>query len=252
MQKTILLFALSTTWSAYAATCNTYEYDKAAYFAEIQGREVVEKYQGGNNIRTDITRCEYNSYSNKYTVEIDVYWDGALSGKRYNSSGRMTMNSDGRRRDYDETYRNQNLKDYAFMRGMGTGFLWFTIVAEEHQQRQRALMAQSSRQSTGYNIWVKNACQRQVNLIIHYKDAYSNRWLTSGSYTFNKGEQAFLSHDNNNYLKTNNSVLYYAIKQGLNNWGLTTHTRISHNGNSYLAREVRDTSGDTEIYLCVS
>lgn len=252
MKKTILSFALCLAFPAYSATCSSYERDKAAHFAEIQGREVVQKYQGGNNIRTSISSCDYNSYTNKYNVEIDVSWNGLISGDYYNSSGRMTMDSNGVRRDYNETYRNQNLKDYAFWRGIGALALAAGAAgaaSSENQQRQRSLAAQSSGSNQG-NIWVSNQCGRTVDLYIYFKNANTDKWESRGSWSFSSGETGFLNTSGGR-LKTKNAELYYAISPSFSSLGLSHTGSFSHNGISYQDRKVFDKTGDTEIRLCV-
>lgn len=236
MKKVILVATLFAAFPTYAATCSSYERDKAAHFAEIQGREVVKEYQGGNNISTDITSCDYNSYTGKYNVGIDISWYGTFSDKYYNSSGKMTMNSDGRQRQYNETYRNQNLKDYAFFRGMS-----MLVLA--------AGAAGAANSANGGSIWIRNQCGRSVDVMVYYQDMNKN-WKTDNWWTFANGESGFLV-SNNTRLKTNNAVTYYAIKPSFTYLGLTYHNTYSVNGSTYQFRKVTDPTGDTEIRLCV-
>lgn len=133
MKKLILVLTLFANISAYARDCSSYETDKISYLAELQGRKIVNsKYQGGKDITTRVTRCEYNSYTEQFYTEIDINWYGSLSGKYYNSSGVMKLNSDSI--SYKETYRNQNLKDYAFWRGIATIAIVTGAIAE-HQDK---------------------------------------------------------------------------------------------------------------------
>lgn len=112
MKKAVCLLLMLSNL-CYAAPCDRQEYDKAQHFASIEGEWVVNnRYEGGKNIRTEMTSCEYNSYSNKFKVGMDIYWEGRYSGDTYNSEGYMEMNQSGSSRHYTETYRNQNLKDY--------------------------------------------------------------------------------------------------------------------------------------------
>lgn len=117
MKKLILLITLLTTVTAYAQNCSSYDQDKMAYLSERYGKQLVRsKYDGGQNIRVSVTSCQYNSYSEQYNVGIDISWNGSISGKYYNSMG--TMKVDSSNITYNETYRNKNLSDYAFWRGM--------------------------------------------------------------------------------------------------------------------------------------
>lgn len=238
MKKIILAAALFAVLPAYAATCSSYEQDKANYFAEIQGREVVNQYQGGNNISTRVTSCDYNSYTGKYNIGIDVSWYGIISDKYYNSSGKMSMNSEGGQRHYSETYRNQNLKDYGFFRGLGM----LALVA--------GAAGASAQQQRGDRIWVRNQCGREVKLMIYFKNVSNNKWEERNWWTFSNGESGFLT-SNNTDLRTNNAVLYYAIKPSFTSLGLTYDSETeASDGLTYQFRKVVDTTGDTEINLC--
>lgn len=237
-QSFLLLVSCFALNSAYAATCSSYQQDKATHYANIQGNEVVNKYDGGRNIRTYVSNCDYNNYSNKYNVDIDVYWDGVMSGKSYNSSGKMIMNSDGSRREYQETYRNQNLKDYAVFKGMAMLALVAGAASSSSQSSSNQL---SSSQNTGYRVWVHNKCSWTRELVIHYKDAKDGQWKKDGWWSFAPNEQGYLSN-----IRTNNSTLYYAMKDNI----LARSYSISYGGDTYPADEVVDNQGDTEIYLC--
>lgn len=230
----LLLVSILLLNSAYGATCSSSQHDKAVHYADIQGNEVVNKYDGGRNIRTYVSNCDYNSYSNKYNVDIDIYWDGVMSGKSYNSSGKMVMNPDGSRREYQETYRNQNLKDYGMFKGMAM----LALVAGLSNSNNQT----SSTQATGYRVMVQNQCRETKEIVIRYKDAKDNQWKNSGWWSFKPDETAYLSN-----IRTNNSTLYYAYKY---NYFLTSNNSILYNGRDYPSHTVVDNKGDTEIYLC--
>ncbi|WP_066802817.1 hypothetical protein [Moraxella oblonga] len=232
-QSFSLIFSCFALNSAYAATCSSYQQDKATHYANIQGNEVVNKYDGGRNIRTYVSNCDYNNYSNKYNVDIDVYWDGVMSGKSYNSSGKMIMNPDGGRREYQETYRNQNLKDYALFKGMAM----LALVTGSSSSPN----SQSGTNQVGYRVWVKNKCGWTRELVIEYKDAKDGQWKKDGWWSFAPEEAGYLSN-----IRTNKSTLYYALKDN----SITQNYNISYGGNTYPADKVTDNEGDTEIYLC--
>lgn len=238
MKKFILSAALFLTLPTYAATCNSYQSDKAAYYAEIMGREVVRSYQGGDDISTNVTNCDYNSYTNKYKVGIDVYWKGVITGNSYNSSGTMTMNYDGSRRDYAETYRNQNLKDYAWNRAA-------LMIAGGVVAAGTATSSNSSSSgSNSFKIWVKNKCSHTVRLLVRYKNTSGN-WKTIGWWRFAPNQSSYLSNDDI-YLTTRTSILYYATIPNVS-YGSET---ITYDGSSYSATRLSDDNGDSEIVLC--
>jgi len=58
------LLILTVGEIAFARPCSSYEHDKAEYFAKIAGNKIISEYGGGNNKRTRLSNCNYNSYLN--------------------------------------------------------------------------------------------------------------------------------------------------------------------------------------------
>lgn len=240
MRKIIFLSTMLTSLATQAAQCNDYQHDKAAHFAEIQGQEIVRKYNGGNNIRTSITKCEFNNYSNHFKVDIDVYWNGILTGDGYYSSGTMTMDSAGKNRSYNETYRNQNLKDYAMFINIVAGAMILSAAAAEEE-------GASSNQPHGYDIRVTNRCNKDANLILKYKNP-NNHWETR-NWSIQSNDSVYLANEGRRRIKTNNASIYYATHPNIEPWKTTNHS-ITYNGVTYPAVELVDKDGETELYLC--
>jgi|GEM_PF-3493053 len=139
MKKIILLSsALSFIFISFAAisrTCDQYENDKAEYLSGKAGQNLVGKFGGGNNVRVEITACEYNSYTGLFKTNIGVYWDGKFfSENHYNIDGELQMNSDGSEAKFSQTYANEQVKDLEFWRGAIAGAVILGTLASENQR----------------------------------------------------------------------------------------------------------------------
>ena len=111
---------------AHAGTCDRYERDKAEELVRSIGWKIVKKdYDGGSDISTILTSCDYNSYSEKYEVDVDIYWKGKFNlDNTYRSSGTVTIYESSGNYTYKETYRNQAVTEYEnFKIGLGIGLI---------------------------------------------------------------------------------------------------------------------------------
>jgi len=109
-------------FTSFARSCDSNGQDKAEYFAEIAGNEIVDKFGGGQDIRVKVTSCDYNSYSELFKVEIEVYWSGAIfRSNKYNIDGMLKMKSDGTDTDFSQTYANERVKNLRFFRNLVGG-----------------------------------------------------------------------------------------------------------------------------------
>ncbi len=117
--------------SCFARPCSSNEYDKAEYFAEINGKKIADSFQGEKNIRTNMSVCKYNSYSDKFKLAIEVYWTGSLSGDTYNVDGELTFDNNGDNAIFSTSYKNQKVKDWEFLRGAMTAVIVLGAASSE-------------------------------------------------------------------------------------------------------------------------
>ena len=117
----ILLFASS---AASASECSLWYRDKLQGIADRVANKVVKGYDGGSNIEGIIAACDYNTYTRKTTIAVNVYWRGSFSGKGYNESGTVTFTGEAENPSsfsYTPTYASQSLKDYRMNRALFVG-----------------------------------------------------------------------------------------------------------------------------------
>lgn len=219
-----------------ARSCSSEEYDKADYFAEKVGKKIIESYGGGNNERVTLKSCEFNSYSAKFKIRVEVYWSGSMfSSNKYNVDGEITMNEDGSGADFSKTYSSDSVDDLTFTRGLLGGALVLGALAAEN----------GSSSSSGYRLKYTNNCEHPLRLLIRYRDV-NGEWVRKGWWTFDEGESSYLS-SKNGLLKTKNSVLYYYV-ESTDDSGIMTDGDYdySFSGKTYPMRKVTDDDGDTE------
>jgi hypothetical protein len=109
----ILMFLLGVQVSPIMAReCTQLEKDKAEYFAEQAAKKIVDKVGGGQDIRAEVTSCEFNSYSRKFKIGVNIYWNGILfRSNHYELDGILTVNDDGSNPQFSRTWANQQFKD---------------------------------------------------------------------------------------------------------------------------------------------
>lgn len=218
-----------------ARSCNTYERDKAEYFAEKAGEKLISGYGGGQDERINIASCEYNSYSEIYKLKIEVYWNGSIFRENnYNVDGVLKLKSDGTDVDFSQTYANQNVKDLSFFKTIAIGT--FAL---------GALSAEAGSSSSGYRIKFTNNCDRALKLAINYKNMSGN-WTSKGWWLFEPNKGAYLQ-SNGASLRTNSATLYYYVKPNDGSYlGFDGEYAKTFDGSTLRMRKIEDNSGDTD------
>lgn len=121
MKKQILYILLAITimqTTLWARSCSSNDYDKAEYFSEQAAKEIVDKYGGGQDIRSELRSCKYNSYSKEFKTTINIYWNGSIfSSNNYNVDGVLKFRSDGTLISFAKSYENSAVKDLNFLIG---------------------------------------------------------------------------------------------------------------------------------------
>ncbi|MDP8079165.1 hypothetical protein [Phocoenobacter skyensis] len=112
MKKILLvILGISLSINSFARSCDSSEYDKAEYFASSYGKKLANKYPLAKDIRTTLSSCSYNSYSERFKTKVEIYWTGGFSGDSYNIDGDLIFDSDGTNGHFSSSYKNQNVKD---------------------------------------------------------------------------------------------------------------------------------------------
>ncbi|MDD2869407.1 hypothetical protein [Neomegalonema sp.] len=117
-RKLLAAFFCLNAGAASAGPCSSYQYDKAESFAESSGKEIIRKYGGGKNNRIVMRGCDYNSYTDRFRIDMEVYWDGSFFGDKYNVDGELRVDSDGRNGEFSMTYQNSAAEDLSFFFGV--------------------------------------------------------------------------------------------------------------------------------------
>ena len=127
-----LLIFLTFASQVSARKCDNDEWDKAEYFSENAGHQMVEKYGGGRDIRIQMNSCYYNSYSGIFKTTVGIYWNGSLvRSNKYNIDGEFKMKSDGSHVEFAEEYANEAVKDIRFWGYVAGGVVVLTAIANE-------------------------------------------------------------------------------------------------------------------------
>jgi len=235
----IVLSCITTT--VHARSCTNSEYDKAEYLAEKAGKKIVDGYGGGQDIRVRLTDCNYNGYSEKFKLDIEVYWNGSLfRSNDYNVDGELSFNSDGSDSKFSRTYANPNVRDLAFLGNIAAGAILLGALGDASSGS-----SSSSSSSNGYRLYFHNKCDEDVRLLIHYND-YDDGWKTDGWWTFNAYEKAYLS-DVGGDLRTNDINLYFYAQttDGYSGeWG--GEYEYEYEGETYNMAKIVDKQGDTK------
>ena len=109
-----LLTTVLLVQSIYAIDCSSYQYDKADYYASKIGEKIVNnKFDGGKNIVTTMRKCEFNSYSKKFKLKVDIKWNGVIwSDNNYEVDGILEFDSEPTDYKFTSTWKNSKLKEY--------------------------------------------------------------------------------------------------------------------------------------------
>jgi len=127
----VIIF-LTFASQANARKCDNDEWDKAEYFSERAGEQMVDKYGGGRDIRVNMNSCNYNSYSGIFKTTVGIYWNGSMvRGNKYNIDGEFQMKSDGSKIEFDETYANSAVDDIRFWGYVAGGVVVLSAIASE-------------------------------------------------------------------------------------------------------------------------
>lgn len=255
----VILTSLIASGVVYASPCSDYQRDRAEYQVQALGKKIVDsKYDGGSNVRTIVTSCNFNSYSKKYDIGVNIYWNGSLfSSNEYNSDGTITMDENGQGHTYNETYRNQALKDYARNRMIAAGAAFVFAVAAENSNNQSSSNNSSSQQAlanstdsnNGDKIWVKNNCSKTIEkLWVRLKNPqYNGAWDIHHSISLSPGTSGYLTRNGQN-IRAIGDYIEYATHPIVN----TTDDTFQYKGSTLKATTLygRDSDGDRSIYLC--
>lgn len=231
-----------TAPDSYARSCNSYERDKAEHFAEKAVGNLISKYGGGQDERFEISEYNINSYSGKYKLKIEIYWNGIIiRSNQYNIDGVLEFESDGSNAVFSQTYANQNVKDLKLWGTIAGGTILLGILASEV----------SSVSDNGYSLHFTNHCCKTLRLAIHFKNLSTGEWETRGYWVFAPGESAYLLSSSQR-LKTNNATLYYSVVPEDGSYiNFKTDYSFDLRGNTLKMKKITDESGDTEwSYSC--
>ncbi len=228
--RNIIFILLSLTIlqsSLWGRSCSSNEYDKAEYFSEKATKKIVSKYGGGQDIRSELRSCSYNSYSQEFKTKINIDWNGRLiSSNHYNVDGILKFKSDGTLIDFSKTYENEAVKDLNFLMGV----IVFTALVSE---------------SSGNRLYITNKCPYSIKLKVHYRDL-NNNWDTEGWWKIEAGESAYLSSDDT-ILRTSAATLYYYAENYNTGDRINSYDRTI---DGYYMEKVYDDSGNTTWSIC--
>ncbi len=199
----LLLFIGSIT---YARECNSYERDKAEYYAEKASKELVSKLGGGKNIRVDVNSCSYNLYSKIFKLNIQIRWSGDIfQSNDYRIDGILKLSTDGSEISFVRTYVNKKVKDLEFYKNMGRGVILLAAIAKKTKKHRTHYY-----EGPKYKVWFINICRNKVRLAINYKDIEGD-WVTASWWVFGHYQHSYLIYEGNT-LYTASKTLYYYIE----------------------------------------
>lgn len=115
----MVVASLSFGSLAWAREC--YDTDLAQYYANQEGYRVARHYDGERNVRVTVASCDFNPYSERYTINMYTFWDGSITGNTYNVDGTLQINLDGSDADFVTTYKSQSVIDWQTLK-----FWWHT------------------------------------------------------------------------------------------------------------------------------
>jgi hypothetical protein len=104
----------------YASPCSDYQMDKASYYAKKAANQIVnDKYDGGNDIYSVVSKCSYNNFSNEFSLKIEIHWNGAVfESNQYECDGVLNFDDNGKNPQFSVTYQNDELQLYLSRRNM--------------------------------------------------------------------------------------------------------------------------------------
>jgi len=192
------LFAIITCLlplPAIASPCDNYAKDKAAHFADIAGKKIVDGFGGGQNVRVEIYDCDYNTFSEEFDVKIGIYWNGAIiSSNSYNIDGILTLTGSGAAANFAEIYASDSVDDLRTMQFMVGGAVALGELSDENRK----------------SIKIKSNCDEKVRVAIRHNYAEGS-WITEGWWEFSQGEESFLL-SNGEKVQTINAFIYIYVE----------------------------------------
>jgi len=79
----------------------------------------------------ELISCQYNSYSQKYKVAIEIRWNGLIfRTNQYLIRGILKFNLLGEKLRFSQTYANENVKDLDFFQKFGAGLIILSGMSE--------------------------------------------------------------------------------------------------------------------------
>ncbi|EDN69673.1 secreted protein [Beggiatoa sp. PS] len=108
---------------SFAQPCTDSQNDSAKYLAKEAGNKIVEQFSGGQNIRVEVSQCDYNTYSKTVTLNMKVSWNGKFfSSNHYDISGILEVKSDGAS-DFSQTNASSGVQKLEFFQNFLDGTL---------------------------------------------------------------------------------------------------------------------------------
>ncbi len=131
----VLLFSIASLLNA--SSCSDYEYDQAEALAEQFGNYfVANDMGGGDNIVVTLDTCEYNTYSKKYKLKIEINWDGAIfSSDHYEVDGILQIKPDATDIYFAKTWVNQEVKNLNFWKDLAAGVIILNNLAQQQDNQ---------------------------------------------------------------------------------------------------------------------
>lgn len=233
---------------AQGRACTINEQDKAEYYAEQAGMEIIEKYGGGQDERIEMISCSFNTYSQEFKLDIEVYWNGLMFRvNKYNIDGLLKLDYDGSNASFSRTYANQNVQDLEVI--IGT-----VIVLDTIGQASSSSSGSStglSESSEAYAIKFTNNCDRPVELLIRYHIPNIG-WKVDGWGTYSPGRSAYLVDDDTRIETDKAAVYYYAATTDGSNFYWTGDYQYSYQGVSYNMKKIDDETGEAHFGISCS
>jgi len=219
------LLAALAAGPSFGSSCSSYQSDKAQAISERAARKIVDdSYSGGQDITVTMKSCEYNSYSEKFKTELDIYWNGAfMRSNRYNIEGVLTFDSDGSGAEFSRTYASESVKKFQRNSGIAAGVIVLGAMAaaaeeeaKEKQRQENQIFTPTSglyagiTSNLGQDIYIRNECSHPIRMALHFLSSDTGSWET-GVWRFDAGEGYFLRNDKTR-IRTNNKVIYLFAK----------------------------------------
>lgn len=181
---------------ANARICTSDERDRAEHFSEVASKKIISKYDGGKNERIHINSCEYNTYSKKFKVNADIYWDGNWdSSNKYHVNGEFLFGYDGEDTSFKLLHENEQAKEWSDFK-----FLAGAVI-------EIGKLTSSNSNDKIYDICIDNECIVDLSVLIHYKNL-NGEWVTEGWENIKSGESYRLL-SNKKRVQTRNLEIYY-------------------------------------------